>query len=261
MKKFLSFAAVIAMVAMLVCAFPVAVSAFDAPIPPEIVITEMDCNPSGADKYEFIEIMNTTDSEIDLYKYCLGYCGSANTTLDSYEQNLVEITPIAEDWLDVGADVADNKKYTATAKNPASGVIAANEVAVLWIVTGDNYNENAMTTSVADFRSTWGIGEDVKVFMVDGNTASDKNFNMKNSAVGTYVIAEYNETLEAKANVKGSDGYVTLDGWMNDPYIISWATLNYSDKNSPSYIVNLLHTFTTSQIRREWSLMHTVPIP
>ena len=234
MKKFITILLSIAMIVSVASTMAMTASAYDEPAYPELVITEIEFNPTGTDYYDCIEIMNTTNEEINLYEYAIGYNGSGHSKA-AYETQLTETTPIrgGSDWLDVGAELTT--PYTSTLTNPESGILGPKEVALLWCIDSNSYDTTTFATNktVDDFRNFYGISEDVKVFCFDSNTGStttglpgsDKNFSVKNTATGTYSIVKYSDDLDAKTNVKGKT-YNTPNGYMEEACVISWAVVN-----------------------------------
>ena len=274
MKKLLS---VILSVCLLLSLFPVVLTAFaegetdgepeeTTARMPDWVITEIspDQTGEGTDVYstshdvgEFIEICNTSGRTLNLYDYCVVYNGNDRTS-DKFERVIVESTPIKPgDYTDgstfIFTDKADYGVCDLSNKpvNPETCEVAPGEVVVLWMMYSevyfDIYNEGKGFT-LDNFRQLWNIPEGVKVIAVDanGNTAKygghGKNFNVKNSAVGTYGIAKYSEELNEATNVKGSEG-LTVNFWECED-LICWATVDFTNQLTEGSIPNNTYQFT-----------------
>ncbi len=218
---------------------------------PDWVITEICPDTVGKgiggytdnkDPYEFIEIYNNSGSTLNLYDYCMTYNGNARTNAD-FETKIVEITPFkAGDYSDGSTHIwTDTSKYTPCdlsnkPVNPATCMVAPGEVVVLWVMYYEAYlnlfNEGK-GLSLANFREFWSIPENVKVISVDGNSSTtyggnDKNFNIKNSDVGTYGIALYSEALNTAANTL-PDGAVNFFPvvYTDSPELAAWASVDF----------------------------------
>ena len=192
---------------------------------PDWIITEIANDTQGkegntngytpdvtADTFEFIEIYNNSGRELNLYDYALTYNGNARDS-SKFEHQITEYTPIKPgDYLDGSTLVPTEATLpfgdlSNRPVNPDTCTVAPGEVVVLWMVYLEAYQarfNGGKGVSMADFRAHWSIPEDVKVIAVDanGNTKNgghSKNFNVKNSAVGTYGIALQSEELNAAA--------------------------------------------------------------
>lgn len=234
--------ALICSLILVVSMFVFPTAAADNPAAPEWLITEICANPevyladgttNVGDIYEYIEIYNNSDKTLNLYDYCVTYNGT-DATGAGFENAITEITPLGVYWLDVGAELAT--PYTIVGNMPEKNISDADgkslsvkpgEVVVLWAINGDAYKEAVLgMVSVDDFRSFWKIDADTKIVAFDANTSSDKNFNIKNSATGTYGIAKYSEELNAIANVKGAGTYYPVGGYHESDEMVCWATVN-----------------------------------
>ena len=236
--------------------------------PPDWIITEVcpdqqgrDGNTNGytadisADCFEFIEIYNNSDRELNLYDYAVVYNGSARDSA-KFEHQITEYTPIkAGDYLD-GSNLVPTEPtqpfgdLSNRPTNPDTCLVAPGEVVVLWMMYLEAYQgrfNDGKGMSVADFRAHWNIPEDVKVIAVDanGNTKNggySQNFNVKNSAVGTYGIAKQSAELEAACNVKDAPG---LDGnYWESEHLICWATVDFTDMLLDGSVANVTYNFT-----------------
>ncbi len=237
-------------------------------IQPDWIITEigndtqgLDGNTNGytsdvtADTFEFIEIYNNSGRELNLYDYALTYNGNARDSA-KFEHQITEYTPIK------GGDYLDGSTLVPTEPtlpfgdlsnrpvNPDVCMVAPGEVVVLWMLYLETYQarfNDGKGMSVADFRAHWNIPDDVKVIAVDANGNAKngghaKNFNVKNSEVGTYGIALKSDTLDAACNVK--DG-PTVDGnYWESEHLICWATMDFTDVIYEGSMPNKTYNFT-----------------
>jgi hypothetical protein len=209
MKKTLS---IILLLTMLACAFAVNTAAADGDLLPSLLITGISANQSakssadgspvgktiagvwdattennGADMFEFISIKNTTDKAIDLYDgYAIGYNGSAVTGA-KFRHQVTETTLLAKgtDWVD-GSEM-DKTKVPV---NPDTALLQPGKTAFIWFYSGDTYNANGIN-NIQQFRDFWDLADDVIVITIDANTGAGGNFNIKNSATGTYMICNF----------------------------------------------------------------------
>lgn len=209
MKKTLS---IILLLTMLACAFAVNTTAADGDLLPSLLITGISANQSakssadgspvgktiagvwdattennGADMFEFISIKNTTDKAIDLYDgYAIGYNGSAVTGA-KFRHQVTETTLLAKgtDWVD-GSEM-DKTKVPV---NPDTALLQPGKTAFIWFYSGDTYNANGIN-NIQQFRDFWDLADDVIVITIDANTGAGGNFNIKNSATGTYMICNF----------------------------------------------------------------------
>ena len=235
---------------------------------PDWVITEicpdqqgMDGNTNGytsdvtADCFEFIEIYNNSGRELNLYEYALTYNGSGRNS-EKFEHQITEYTPIkGGDYLD-GSDLIPTEPtkpfgdLSNRPTNPDTCTVAPGEVVVLWMMYLEAYQgrfNDGKGMSMADFRAHWSIPEGVKVIAVDanGNTkngGNGKNFNVKNSEVGTYGIAKQSPELEAAANAADAAG---LDGnYWESEHLVCWATVDFTDMLLNNTVANVTYNFT-----------------
>ncbi len=225
---------------------------------PSLIITEIstdnyldvpqNTNTSAAnadeDIYECFEVYNNSDSYINIYDYMFGYQGSGAKNVSTYFERLIqEYTPLfpGKDWIDAPYTAYDS--YWTDARRPenpeyALGALAPAEVAVVWC-----YNKEAhlAQAQIDQFRAFWNIPSEVKVFLLDGNSADrEKNFNIKNNGTGTYVIMK---PCEKYPRHRGDDEtfltdkgdrlsvYYDLHGgrsYETEPEIVSWAVVCYN---------------------------------
>lgn len=235
---------------------------------PDWLITEICCDNQGkdgntngytadisADCFEFIEIYNNSGRELNLYEYAVTYNGSARDS-DKFEHQITEYTPIKPgDYLD-GSNLVPTEAILPFGDlsnkpvNPDTCTVAPGEVVVLWMVYLEAYQarfNDGKGMSVADFRAHWDVPENVKVIAVDANGnvkngGHEKNFNVKNSKVGTYGIAKQSDEFNAACNVDGSSG---IDGnyWEND-HLSCWATVDFTDMAFDGSVANTSFHFT-----------------
>lgn len=235
--------------------------------PPDWVITEICPDTSGdgtggytdgKDVGEFIEIYNNSGKELNIYDYCMTYNGNGRTN-EKFETQIVEITPFkAGDFFDGStAQWTDTSKYTPcdlTNKpvNPDTFVVKPGEVIVLWVLYCEPYynlwNEGK-GFSMDNFRTLWQIPDDVRVLAVDGNSSTtygghDKNFNVKNSATGTYGIALYSDALNTAANTAtgGDNNYPVV--YTESAELCAWATMDFDAQIMGESIANLTYNYT-----------------
>ncbi len=221
--------------------------AAENPKAPDWLITEICANPevtladgttNAGDIYEYIEIYNNSGKTLNLYDYCLTYNGTKPDGA-GFENAITEITPLGVDWLDVGAELAADKKYTIVGNMPTKNIadadnkslsIKAGEVVVLWAINSDAYKKDLagldQMLSIENFRSFWKMDAETKVVVFDANGASDKNFNIKNSDTGTYGIAKYSDDLNKIANVKDAGTCYPEGGYHESDEMVCWATVN-----------------------------------
>lgn len=197
---------------MLACAFAVNTAAADGDLLPSLLITGISANQSanssadgtpvgktvpgvwdnttansGSDMFEFLSIKNTTDKAIDLYDgYAIGYNGSAVTGA-KFRHQVTETTLLAKgtDWVD-GSEM-DKTKVPV---NPDTALLQPGKTAFIWFYSGDTYNANGIN-NIQQFRDFWDLADEVIVITIDANTGAGGNFNIKNSATGTYMICNF----------------------------------------------------------------------
>lgn len=220
---------------------------------PAIIITEISADQYGAsspnarhrespsaDPFECFEMYNNSVSELNIYDYMLAYQGSSATSVSTYfERSIQEYTPFlpGTDWADAPYTAYD--KYwqgseTARPINPEyrEGIIKPGEVFVVWCYNEDSHKCQA---TINEFRQFWNIPDDVKVFLIDGNTSRDKNFNIKNSGTGEYIIIQPSERFPRHRSddptyyteTNRSDHYYYDKLFSDLPEVISWAVVDY----------------------------------
>jgi hypothetical protein len=101
--------------------------------------------------------------------------------------------------------------------------------------------------SVEDFRAHWNVPEGVKIIAVDanGNTKNGghtKNFNVKNSDVGTYGIVRKNDALNEACNVK--DAPMVDGNYWESEHLVCWATLDFVDSVFEGTMPNTTYSYT-----------------
>ncbi len=199
----------------------------------------------NGDPYEAIEVYNNSAEPINIYDYMVGYQGSSAKNVSTYFERLVqEYTPLfpGADWADAPYTAYDSLwKNSSVARpvNPAyeEGILQPGEVAVIWAYNGDAHSIHA---TVEQFRTFWSIPENVKTFILDANSSRDKNFNIKNSDTGTYVIMQPCDKYPVRRgdddtfNTEGGDRlgvYYDLHAgrsYDTEPEIVSWAVVCYN---------------------------------
>ena len=107
---------------LVIAALLIPVSA--VPDMPGLIITEILRNPLGNDTYEGFEIMNASDSAIDLYDYRIFYRKGV-----SVEEN-------------AAVAASDVTLYTYLAAEPGTVVLAPGEIAMVWCVYSDCYKKS-----------------------------------------------------------------------------------------------------------------------
>lgn len=239
---------------------------------PELLITELVpdtrgtgengyTNDQNQDIFEMFEIYNNSEAVINLYDYCITYNGN-NLKSDNFEAMIVEITPFLtnnqyEDkpgnYLDGSTlewDGQPNKRgdLSNLPKNPDSCLIEPGECVVVWSMFYEPYLDiwnDGKGMSVKDFRTFWKIPDNVKVICWDGNSNTkygghDKNFNLKNSACGSYGIAKYSDVLAAAANVEGKTYEMTYRDFED---LVTWSNVDFTTWGLTT-MPNTAYTFT-----------------
>ena len=269
MKKLLSM-----LTACLLLLSPFSLTAFaDEPVmgqtaAPDWIITEIgnDCHGKAentnsyddtvsADCFEFIEIYNNSGKELNLYDYALIYNGNKRSS-ENFEHQITEYTPIkGGDYLDGSTLVPTEPTLpfgdlSLRPTNPDTCQVAPGEIVVLWMMYLEAYQgrfNDGKGMSVEDFRAHWNIPESVKVIAVDANGNAKngghaKNFNVKNSDVGTYGIVRKSDALDAASNVKDAP---MVDGnfWESED-LVCWATLDFIDSVFEGSMPNTTYSFT-----------------
>lgn len=220
---------------------------------PSLIITEIAADQYGGasalasykespnlDPFECFEMYNNSTSPINVFDYMLGYQGCGATSVSTwFERSIQEYTPIfpGADWTD--APWGEYDKYWTGAEasypiNPSytDGVIAPGETFVLWCYSQDSHKCRA---TVEDLRTFWKIPDGVKVFLIDGNSEREKNFNIKNSATGEYIVMKPSERFSVRrgddetyaTECDRSDFYYYDKNFSDMPEIISWAVVDF----------------------------------
>ncbi len=259
MKKTVKIIAIALAVVMLVGTSLFLLSAADAEcVYPELVITEIGTDQYGEsananntnpnyrgenadlDPYEFIEVYNNADKAVNIFDYMLAYQGCDKADADRFEKSVSMYTPIYPgcDWTDGPFTSYDSFRSDTDARpvNPEydGGAIASGEVAVIWVYSNDSHTVNA---SLDQFRAFWKIDESTKVFVIDGGSASETNFSLKNDGMGTYSIIHQSERFSKRRSADVTFGVEydnTHHGYAGENYetldeVISWAVIDYSD--------------------------------
>ncbi len=214
----------------------------------------------GKDIFEYFEIYNASGKTLNLYDYCMTYCGDARTK-DTFENTIYESTPFKPgNFLD-GCDFVNNwtkDGYTCgdlsnVPVNPDTCMVEPGEVVVIWSLYCEPYLDlwnNGKGASIDDFRAFWNIPADVKVIAWDGNSDTtrgghDKNFNIKNSGTGTYGIALYSEAVQVanalEANADNRSDYQYKVAYTECPELAAWATLDFGSIGST--LANATYTY------------------
>jgi len=247
MRKFMS---ILLAALMLSAAFTVGASAEElliAPAPdttaetvrPDLFLTKIspdqkktegkvwgETTTDGADGFEAFELVNTSGAPLNLYDYAMFYNGNA-TTHEKFGI-MIELTPFkAGNYLDGSTTTWDGMPT-----NPDEFVLDAGEVIVVWATTNDSKGY-----TMDDFRSFWGITEGIRTIAWDGNSAAadkgghDKNFNLKNSANGTYGITKYSDAL-----IEGTSLFAEGESWST----VSYAAGSFAEKSVANAIIGFL---------------------
>lgn len=263
MKKTIS---IILLLTILACSLAVNTSAADGGVLPALLITGISANQSanssadgtpvgktvagvwdnttensGSDMFEFLSIKNTTDKAIDLYDgYAIGYNGSAVTGA-KFRHQVTESTLLAKgtDWVD-GSGM-DKSKVPA---NADTAVLEPGKTAFIWFYSGDTYKANGIN-SIQQFRDFWNLADDIIVIAIDANTGADGNFNIKNSATGTYMICNFkNSAISAFAADKvlapnAAQVNYTADGGIDTlAEVICYITVNFDTYDNAKTVKN-----------------------
>lgn len=220
---------------------------------PEIIITEISADQYGGessfaaykskaslDPFECFEMYNNSVGEINIFDYMIGYQGSGATNVSTwFERSVQEYTPIlpGSDWTDAPWGEYDQYWKGSSIARPVNpeysgGVIKPGETFVVWCYNSDSHELNA---TVEDFRSFWKIPDDVKVFVFDGNSERDRNFSIKNSATGEYIIMKPSERFPLRRSddetyyveCDRKDFYYYDKNFSDMPEIISWAVIDF----------------------------------
>ncbi len=131
---------------------------------PNLIITEVG-NAMGV--YEYIEVYNNSDGDLDIYDFVL----MRNTGLAATSSNAK--------W--AARDIATIKKGThtyttasgqsVTLTNPASGIIKSGETVILWIPSNTTWEDNTEPTveTLEMFMNNYGLTEDDKIYAAYNN--------------------------------------------------------------------------------------------
>ncbi len=239
---------------------------------PELIITEISADQYGGDSalaaykaspngdpFECFEMYNNSTGAINIFDYMIGYQGSGATSVSTwFERSVQEYTPIlpGSDWTD--APWGEYDKYwkntdVARPVNPgySGGVITPGETFVVWCYNSDSHELHA---TVEDFRTFWKIPEGVKVFVFDGNSSRDKNFNIKNSGTGEYIVMKPSERFPLRRSddetyyteCDRKDFYYYDKNFSDMPEIISWAVVDFGSYD-PLYSFRLKNGESSSK--------------
>ncbi len=180
----------------------------------------------NADGFEAFELVNTSGAPLNLYDYAMFYNG--NATDHANFGIMIELTPFkAGDYLD-----GSTTTWEGIPTNPDEFVLNAGEVIVVWCTTNDSIGY-----TMDDFRSFWDIAEGVRTIAWDGNSAAadkgghDKNFNLKNSATGTYGITKYSDAL-----IEGTSLFAEGESWSTVAYVAG----SFAEKSEGNGIIGFL---------------------
>ncbi len=204
----------------------------------------------GSDPFEFYEFYNNSGHELNIFDYMMAYQGAAATSVSTYfERSIQEFTPFlpGADWFDAPYTTYDSYWKNSSVKVPVNpsyeeGVLKAGEVCVVWGYSADSHTINA---TIEDFRAFWSIPSDVKVFLIDGNSSRNRNFNIKNSDTGEYIIMQESERFLSRRS-DDETYYIEADRstyWYCEktfydmPEVVSWAVVDFGCYN-PLYTFN-----------------------
>jgi hypothetical protein len=151
MQKILSVTLIVVMLAALITVFPA--SAVVAVTLPELLITELvvdtggwsQSGSDGGDAYEFIEVVNTSDSTINLYEWSLVYA-DATLGADPAGKTIKKVNPIQSpadspnDFGTIGTSAQADNDPSMYVKNPAEAKLGPGQTAVIWLYTFDAYS-------------------------------------------------------------------------------------------------------------------------
>ena len=192
---------------------------------------------AGADPFEFIEVYNNSDKELNVFDYMVGYQGSGASNVSTYFERLIqEYTAIfpGSDWTDSPYTYHDGYWTGKTRpSNPeyADGVVKPGEIFILWFYSSDSHKVHAQ---LADFRSFWSVPDSTKVFLVDADSTRNKNFNIQNSDTGTYVILKpssrypQRKSDDEMLNTENAARFWSLDLTYDDmPEVVCWAIVDF----------------------------------
>ena len=151
------------------------------------LITEVVTDTYGSEKYTYVEIYNNSDQEMDLADYVLyysyplggGYAFSKNGTVPGLSEN---------------TSTKYNQPFYATDSNTAleSIPVASGETLVIW------FNNNLKTTSLAEFKKWYGLGDDANIIRAN-------HAGISQSGERGYHIGKDLDSILAEAYVSGDD--------------------------------------------------------
>lgn len=224
---------------------------------PDILITEISADQYGgaatninvkyksslnSDPFECFELYNNSTVPQNAFDLMIGYQGSGSTSVSTYfERSVQEYTPIVPgaDWIDAPFTAYDSYWTGSTVTRPVNpqyedGIIAPGEVFVVWCYMSDSHKLNA---TIEEFRAFWSIPENVKVFLLDGCSERDRNFNIKNSATGEYIVMRKSERFPERRSddetyyveADRSDYYYYDTNFSGMEDIVSWAVVDYGN--------------------------------
>ena len=151
------------------------------------LITEVVADTYGSERYTYVEIYNNSDQEMDLADYVLyysyplggGYAFSKNGTVPGLSEN---------------TSTKYNQPFYATDSNTAleSIPVASGETLVIW------FNNNLKTTSLAEFKKWYGLGDDANIIRAN-------HAGISQSGERGYHIGKDLDSILAEAYVSGDD--------------------------------------------------------
>ncbi|MDP4152386.1 MAG: lamin tail domain-containing protein [Bacillota bacterium] len=177
-------------------------SAFEMP---EIIITEVEPNPSGTDVFEFVEIYNTTDHDIDMTNYQLRIA-------NSFENNT---------WY------TNNWAWEST----ASKMLGAKEMMTIFLYNADAYNAGYKWATDEDKSNTW---EEFQTFYTSSIPVDNRVLAPAFSDTTGAAISGANN-LTNGAGVKAVQIVKKVNGNID---VVSQAKYTATDSSSTSQVVN-----------------------
>lgn len=155
------------------------------------LITEVVADTYGSERYTYVEIYNNSDQELDLADYVLyytypssggGYAFSKNGTVPGLSEN-------------TSSNTYNQPYYAADSSTELESIpVASGETLVIW------FNNKLSTTSLAEFKSWYGIGDDVNIIRLNHS-------GIHQSSKRGYLIGKDLDTIlaEAYSNQSGED--------------------------------------------------------
>lgn len=155
------------------------------------LITEVVADTYGSERYTYVEIYNNSDQELDLADYVLyytypssggGYAFSKNGTVPGLSEN-------------TSSNTYNQPYYAADSSTELESIpVASGETLVIW------FNNKLSTTSLAEFKSWYGIGDDVNIIRLNHS-------GIHQSSKRGYLIGKDLDTIlaEAYSNESGED--------------------------------------------------------